>query len=1160
MNERPVTPTQDITDRQKAAGDPTKSIWVSANAGSGKTHILTERVLRLLLSGVAPEDVLCLTYTKAAAAEMKSRVATRLSEWALLDDELLSARLHEISQQRPDTPMIAHARTLFARALETPGGLKINTIHAFCEAALHRFPLEAGVPVDFKVIEEAERAELINNAKERVLSKGLGGDEKLGDAVAALFAHLSDASIDDVVKSSLSQGEGLRAVLHDPEGAKKNLRNLVNYNPQRHLSNYKKEIIDNTCLSLADCQTFIQALKGDPEKTKGVRFVDILAQMKTDFTADGLLKAFVTGDGMPRAVLMPAKEQKKHPELYACFEQERDRVYGLFCEARMISLIERSEAVIDVMGGIYTSYERAKAATDRLDFNDLILKFEQLLSSKTSADWVRYKLDAGMTHILVDESQDTNISQWRVIEHLVDDFFAGDSAAQRPRTIFGVGDEKQSIYGFQGAEPALFGETGIRMKLRANQAGKAWVNVPFRASFRTQDKILDAVDRVCARQDIRAALFSIDEPVAHESARDHKGGKVILWPPPEKQKSVQVADEWPMEPSLPPQSSARITAELIVGQINHWLATKRPLGARQRAVRADDILILVQTRGPVFLEVIRALKNAGLPTPGADRLSVTDHIVVHDLLALGDVLLNPEDDLTLATLLCSPLFEMSLSEVESLCIKRDKGERVWHRLKKAATEHISEKPTPAKAAYAQLVELRQTLDFDRPYEFFALVLFAMQGLKKFHARLGNEVDEIIETFLDLALEHEQSSQPSLQGFLASMRKRDITIKRELSENGEGVRVMTVHGAKGLEAPIVILADGTSNAVKTGPVYFGEDDAPLLIHAGHKDSHTPETQTKFYEKERGRESAEYWRKLYVAMTRAEDELYVTGFKPEPTKTPELTWYGALKEALEPASIEVDIHGQTTKGLCFPSKVTAPEKIIERETTLPLEIDISKIIPVPAYESVHTIRPSMAKEQLSVDAYETKQEQTETARAEEFISDNGETARLEGLALHALLQYLAPLETNTRHGIATIALLQLLPDHPSSHQAIRDKALSILSGPDAKLLFGANSRAELPIFVLGEKDQKPVQIIGRIDRTIITGDKVLLVDFKSNATPPHSEQQVSIAYLTQMGLYLRCGQKLFPQHKISTALYWTSTQKLMPLHNSHVLEVTSAFNMI
>ncbi|HHB82411.1 MAG TPA: double-strand break repair helicase AddA [Devosia sp.] len=972
MNERPVTPTDDIVSRQKNAGDPAKSIWVSANAGSGKTHILTERVLRLLLSGVSPEDILCLTYTKAAAAEMKSRVAERLGEWALLDDEILSRRVHEISQKRPDRRMIAHARTLFARALETPGGLKINTIHAFCEAALHRFPLEAEVPVNFKVIEDAERAELINNARQYVLSKGLGGDEKLGDAVAGLFARLSDAQIDDAINASLGKGEALRAVLRNPDQAKKNLRNLLNARellPARVImqSAHKKCTFSK---ELAD-----QVFALTPPDVKKNRFEDKLARMDWGQTnLEKFFDAFLTKDGaIPKNGFPKKPIPQDAPLLTEQILAQADTLAQIFAQIKKARLIENSEAIIDVVAAIYTAYGHAKSAMDRLDFDDLIVKFATLLSSKTSADWVRYKLDAGMTHILVDESQDTNASQWHVIEQLVDDFFAGDSAAQRQRTIFGVGDEKQSIYGFQGAEPALFGQTGSRLRRRAEKADNAWENVPFRASFRTKDKILLAVDKVCAREDIRAALFSVDQPVSHESARDDKGGKVILWPPPEKQESPKLANEWPMEPTAPPKSNARMSAELIISQIKFWLTSKRALGARQRAVRPDDILILVQTRGPVFHEVIRALKNADLPTPGADRLSVTDHIVVHDLLALGDVLLNPEDDLTLATLLRSPLLGLSLAEVEDLCIGREKKERVWHRLKKA-----TEKQSAAKKTYEYLHGLRKILDFDRPYEFFSRVLFAEQGLKKIHARLGNEVDEIIDTFLDLALEHEQSSQPSLQGFLASIRKRNISIKRELSESANGVRVMTVHGAKGLEAPIVILADATSNAIKTGPVFFGDEACPMLVHAGDKEAHTIETTEKFREPALARETAEYWRKLYVAMTRAEDELYVTGFKPEPTTNPHLTWYGALKEALSPLCTDIAIHGREETGLCFPQDHVPETANVGQDETSPPECDISHIVPVSAYEFVKTIRPSTAKVKRNADDYDTIREQVEIAR--------------------------------------------------------------------------------------------------------------------------------------------------------------------------------------
>ncbi|VAW17585.1 FIG061771: ATP-dependent nuclease subunit A, partial [hydrothermal vent metagenome] len=930
----------DIVANQLRAGNPQNSVWVAANAGSGKTYILTKRVLRLLLSGVAPQNILCLTYTKAAAAEMKNRIGQDLSKWVLLDDEELKNELKAITGETPSADKIVQARTLFALALETPGGLKVSTIHGFCEAALHRFPLEADIPVNFSVIEENERKNLIERATKRVLAGGLGGNLDTAKAVLDLFMHMGDDAIGKAIGFALSNGRNLRPVLANVDAAKENLRQFLNVKSKHTLEQVREEIVTSTLFDKQSFKLVIESLEHSAPTAKSMRFVNLLAKMSFEtLSSEGLQSAFLTNKGTPRKSLMLAKEKQQNPQILEFLEAEQQRIFGLSLETIKITLIERSEALIDVLDKIWRSYEQAKQAMEVLDFDDLVTRFELLLSKGNSADWVRYKMDAGMTHILVDESQDTNPDQWRVVRLLVEEFFAGESSNLKTRTIFGVGDEKQSIFGFQGAEPKLFGKTGKDLKFEARQAKKPFEEISFLASFRTLPNILAAVDMLCQRPDIASALLAHDCKVTHESARADKGGSVVFWPPPIEEKTASADKEWLSEPAKSLQSKERQTAERIGEQIKHWLDSKRALGARARAVCADDILILVQSRGPVFHEIIRSLKSRNIPTPGADRLIVNSHIVVQDLKALGEILLNPNDDLTLSALLRSPLFSFSEIQLENICIGRGKNTSVWKSLETEAKNHDW-----AAIAYDELREMRSRLDFDRPYEFYADVLFARQGMKKFHYRLGEEIDEVINAFLDLALEHENSSQPSLQGFLYMLGEREIEIKRELNEAGGGVRVMSVHGAKGLEAPIVILADATSKPNFRGTVFFSDNETLMLVH-GSKEQHSQETLERFRQKKVDEEKAEYWRKLYVAMTRAEDELYITGSKEissDDMKNPknQQNWYGAILDALEGQTGLEDIFNEDEQAICFPASATLPLAILEGEQNTGAKIVLSK----------------------------------------------------------------------------------------------------------------------------------------------------------------------------------------------------------------------------
>ncbi len=1145
MNERAVRPTQDTIAKQSAAGHPEHSVWVSANAGSGKTHILTERVLRLLLSGVPPQNILCLTYAKAAAAEMQQRVADRLSAWALRDEQSLEADLKAISGQAPSREKILLARTLFATALETPGGLKISTIHAFCEAALHRFPIEAGVPVDFSVIEEFEQTEMVRAARDAVLSEGLSGDSQVADAVATLFMLMSDKHIEEAVNGALGAGRELRAVLANPSMSKKNLWALLGLKKPITSAQVLRDAENNSVFSEQLASRVFELTPPDPARS---RFEDKLARLNWPQPGfENLCTVFLNQDGtLSKRAVAKKIIQDKDPALADAMQAEAERLAEAIALLTKAQLVERSEALLDVMAAIQMRYEREKQRTGRLDFDDLINRFEALLASRGSADWVRYKLDSAITHILVDESQDTNPGQWSVVKLLVDDFYDGDSAVERPRTLFAVGDEKQSIYSFQGADPALFAQTGSELGLRALSAKKPWENLRFRASFRTLENILKAVDLVCKRADIRDALLSFEQPIAHESARLDKGGTVTLWPPVTMEEDSEKSDEWPLEPATGLKTAPRLLAERIAAQIRHWLDSERPLAARGRAVRAEDILILVQARRAAFKEIIRALKQAGVPTPGADQLPVTDHIVVRDLLVLGDVLLSPYDDLALATLLCSPLFGLGEDQLEKLCIGRGK-ESLWHRLVRHADEF-----TWAAKAFERLQNWRAKLDFDRPYEFFASVLFADGGLKQFHARLGEEIDDVIGEFLDLALNHEQTGQPSLQGFLASLRKRDISIKRELSESSSGgVRVMSVHGAKGLEAPIVILADATASMSRTGPVYIQDAPAPMLVHASAKAKHTPETAEYMLQAELEKQTAEYWRKLYVAMTRAEDELYITGYLPKKAPMKQHCWYEAVHDALSENCQEVEIAGEEQKGLCYPKTVMQPKPALKTEMTPSGEAPPELPGPVPAPQTIEIIRPS------SVGKHDFDPAQLLATGAERLQKDAPATARQAGSAIHLLLQHLAPVAKDKRPALAKKALAQLLPGQEKLHADLEAKALNILSGPESGQLFGPNSRAELPLFVKATRAGKPVHIIGRIDRVILDDGRMLVVDFKSDAEPAKSPEAVPQPYLSQLGLYLRACESLFPDREISAAIYWTASENMMVLPRDMLLDATEKF---
>lgn len=1122
MTDEKLSVPSDTNAKQARVAQPRANAWVSANAGSGKTYVLSRRVLRLLLDGAAPEAILCLTYTKAAAAEMRHRVTGILARWARADEARLERELAELLGQRASAAEKLRARSLFAHALDTPGGLKINTIHAFCEAVLQRFPREAGVPVNFTVIEDADATTLLREAREGVIAEGLRAEGPVGAAVRALFDALSDSQIETAIAQCLANSRKLGPILADPEGAIAAMRASMGLGAGETVEQFEREVVEGMLVSTGEYPVIWSLTP--PGVAKRAGFEDKLERIdRAAPTAGQLFAAYLTAAGTAPKRGFPAKAiAAARPELAERLALEAERLEALFEKSKALTIAHNSAALTRVLAAILKRYETQKRARSLMDFDDLVARTAALLGDRGMGEWVRYKLDAGIDHILVDESQDTNPEQWAVIDALVDDYFSGVGAAQKPKTIFAVGDPKQSIYSFQGAEPKLFVEKGRALAAAARAAGRDWHGETLETSFRTLAEILDGVDRVFNRPDIAASLLA--ETIRHEAARTRKGGRIEIWPVIETPDSPEIPEAWPTAPVESMAAAPRQLANRIADTIAGWIESRAPVGPGGRAIRPEDILILVQKRKGIFPEIVRALKQRNIASPGADRLPVSAHIAIDDLLGLADFLLNPADDLTLAAILRSPLFSISEDELFTLAHGRGKTS-LFERLGASELE-------TAQAAHHRLSGLRQRLDFDRPYEFFAHVLYQEGGLKQFHARLGAEVDEVIAEFLDLALEHEKSDQPSLTGFVAAMRASDIVIKRDLVARAAGVRVMTVHGAKGLESPVVILADAaTKPRAVSDAVFFGAHEGnPFLLYCPGKDHHCEASRPLRADVE-ARNIAEYWRNLYVGMTRAEEALHIAGTLDSRTKLEE-TWFGAVSGALGEDSATMSDHRGDV--LRFPAlQIDGPgggqASDDVRASTQPLTLEQPRrSIPLPI------ITPSRHDENWMPSGLEPA--------AEILLDARG--ARMRGIALHALLQHLSAVPQERREAVALSAAQTLLPDDPQLAEPVAERGLAILSDPLLAGLFGNDSRAEVPFSILVRQGSGVARLEGRIDR-LVAGDSVLVVDYKSDAMVPEGPEAASAGYVRQLALYRLAAQRLFAGKRVEAAILWTENSRLMTL---------------
>jgi ATP-dependent helicase/nuclease subunit A len=903
----------DLTRRAQAdASDPNASAWVSANAGAGKTYVLTRRVVRLLLAGVDPARILCLTFTKAAAAEMAKRVFARLSEWTRLDDAALAKELKEIEGRPPRPGELVTARRLFSRALETPGGQKIQTIHAFCERLLHLFPFEANVAGHFEVLDEQDQAALADAARRAVLAEAARNPEgALGKALAEALAHTSDLGLELAVADFVRKRDRVRAWIvaaGSVDAALAGLRTGLDLAPPETPETVRAALLAECTFSGDDLARLASLLRegGAKDRTAAERLAPCLAATAEDERIGAYLGFWQRGDGELRvaASLVSKAIKRQWPGLDEALDRERsrlkdmlDRIAAADCCASTAAMVRLSDAAIN-------EYARQKQIRGVLDFEDLIVKTANLLTRPDASRWVQYKLDRGLDHILVDEAQDTSSRQWEVVRALVEEFFAGFGAGAATRTVFAVGDEKQSIFSFQGALPTWFSATRRALGEKARNASAGWSEPQLHLSFRSVPVVLQAVDEVFRPPEAHRGLSSDAVAPTHAAARRNAPGRVILWPMLEPAPKEEPKDWTEPVDHLGEKSPEVRLAERIARTIVAWRAGKEKIEATGEPLRAGNILILSRTRGAQSDAINRALKSRGIAIAGADRLAVTDHIAVMDLMALGRVMLLPEDDLSLAALLKSPL--IGASEDDLFALAHGRGGTLWDALGLAAAG----KRVPFVEARARLDEWRRLADHLDPHAFFARVLGPDGGRRRMLARLGTEADDVLDEFLAQALAYERAHIPSLEGFLAFLGAAKTEIRRDPDTQRDEVRVMTVHGAKGLEAEIVFLVD-------TGamPVHPSHDPKIVSLRDDRDGSISPLVwmrSTKVMPKavrqrvEALRELAreEYRRLLYVAMTRARDRLYVTGTLKERATDQVGGWYALVRKALESDCTQIE----------------------------------------------------------------------------------------------------------------------------------------------------------------------------------------------------------------------------------------------------------------
>jgi ATP-dependent helicase/nuclease subunit A len=1139
MSRRFAVPPETIA-AQRLASSPDRSAWVAANAGSGKTHVLTQRVIRLMLAGSPPARLICLTFTKAAAATMSNRVFQRLAAWATMPEEKLVAELTEMEGRAPTMAERVRARRLFAEAIETPGGLKIQTIHAFCEAILHRFPLEAELAGGFDILDDLTAAEFAARARDTVLARaGADRDGPLGRALATAMVAVGEGGIAAALDRFIAARgwlEQLKREHGDLEAALRRLGDRLGLRPGDDAASLEAEILASPFDGRVGLIRLIERLRqgGANDVKQAERFADTLEGAPAARVA-AWLSAFFTDKGTPRAKAgATTKVHDDLPQLQDAFDAEAARLADIVDRRKALAAIDVTAQLMRLGDAAVAVYEATKRARGKLDFADLIVRTAALLSDRDAALWVQFKLDAGIDHILIDEAQDTSPEQWRIVADLTAEFFAGSTARSgKARTVFAVGDDKQSIYSFQGARPALFAERERYFAQLATDAGEHFEHVALRHSFRSTQDVLSAVDTVFdgkpAGEGVSAAAWQ-----THLAVRAGVPGEVEIWPAEEAADDGDEPEDWLAPLDAPDAASPVIrVATRVADAVAALLASTTPLPSTGLPPRPRDILILVRKRGAFVEAVNRLMKTRGLPVAGSDRLKLFRHIAVLDLMALGRAVLLPEDDLSLAAVLKSPLLGLSEDDLAEIAIGRDTKQTLWDALAKA------ERPDLAAAA-DRLAGWRGRALASRAFEFFAGVL-AEDGRRAFRARLGEEADDVLDEFLAAVLAAEPVDGGGLTAFVAAAAAGDREVKREVDESRDEIRVMTVHGAKGLEAPVVFVIDSANNPEVAGhdpklmeiPV-AAPNATPLPLWLPKSDD-MPEVVKEARAAARRRAAEEHRRLLYVAMTRAADRLIVGAFcgKREPH---EASWSEIVKNALkDTARAEMGADDKPRRWL-WRVDGTAPETAPAEAPPTPPEPSVT---PPPSW-LFERATPVAAPAPLSPSRLDDDEAVKPAARPDFTAALSPRDPALQrGRAIHRLLQVLPDVAEADRLGIGRQVLAREFVVHGAPAETLLAEAVAVLTDARVVACFAPGSRAEVPIVgrVLWRGVERPVT--GRLDRLVVTKDRITVIDFKTDRVVPPT---VPPAYRDQLALYARLLTEAFPGRAVTAAIVWTAAPRL------------------
>lgn len=1158
---------KNVENNQKIALNINNSIWVSASAGSGKTTILVSRLLVLLLSDIDLSKIVCITYTKTGANEMKTRIYNELASWVVLNDTKLEFTLKKLF--KTDTiqkSLIQKARVLFAKIIDNIEELRILTIHAFCQQILKRFPLEAGILPNFDIIEDSK--ELIKQSTDELLTN-INNYPELLEKLKIIIQHKNEEQFYELINNILNEQQTLSIIQDFNYDYKTDLYHIFNINTDKNQNDYLDEFCkndgfidvnyydNNIANTLTDKQqelfNYLNKWKNfdyEERKNNYDKYLNIF------LTASYEKKSFKTDKRMQKIVKNETFAEQVFAEQDRCFDFYQNFINTQIADLTIFS-IEFGLAILNI-------YKKNKDKKGLLDYNDLIVYTLNLLKNSENSDWINYKMDNGIEHILLDEAQDTSKIQWQIVKSLTAEFFAGDDGNEKNRTIFVVGDEKQSIFKFQGASPDMFGESYLYYKNLINDARKYINKVNLEYSFRSLPNILTFTDKVFETDKYAKRISNVSPQIKHNCMRftEKASGKVELWPLIEIKKEEEKPFEFSFEKDNETVAK-ELLAEDIAMKIRDLTSSNKVITIKEeeKNIEYKDIMILFRTRDEVFISyLVRKLNEFKIPNTSFDKTKINNNIIIQDIVSVFEFVLFPENDLNLAVLFKSPILNLQEEDLFFVCqYKKFLKKKLFETLQEIVKNNDN---------YENFVKDLQTdsnfpnfkMNIDK-YQYVINILndFAAKSneltiydlcsyiidnydiKQRFLERFGDDFEEILKQFLNYIKNYEKNNTINLFNFLQKMKKNDIEIKKDMDASSNQVKLMTVYGSKGMQAPIVFLVNA--------PINTGGNKNHLLWTEKLFDYKTPifslsNNNSVLFDRIKNNINddnySEYLRLFYVGITRAENELYICGWKNgNEKKTTEekdenkLTWYDlsklAMKELGREEKFEFSRENNDENKIVFCSDKEEFGIINEKN------------------DIVKNINKNILKNHKKLDNYEKVNGEEEDFQFLKHLDrDNNiltmNIAIAKGNAVHKLLEILPSANVEDRDEIADIYLNNsffILSNE--DRKIIKEKVFNILNNPEYATFFDKNSKSEVDI--IGNLDGKNTP--KRIDRLVIKEDKIIIIDYK-NTMYDYNEKTLPIEYKQQLNGYKTLIEQIYKNKKVECYILLTSFIKLIKVY--------------